>query len=874
MKKYTVRFDRPAEDSIFGWKNESLPISNSYTGVCIFGGTDYERLQITEPSLWTANCGYIERRFCSGQETFGDLFIDFHHTGEVENYSRSLCLNTAVASVKYTCGGCFYEREYFSSYKAKITAVRLSASGEGNLSFTCRPEIANLRERLTEGNCPENSGKSGKASASGDTITLSGHSQYYGIDFEAQFRVVIDGKGELVSDDKTITVKNANSAYIYFTVGTNYIMDSRAFIAPRLEKLAGNPHPHEKLLEIMENASKRSYDDLKTEHISDHSEYFSNCELDIGGDDDTRDTPTLIQSYRDGSFEPYLEELFFQMGRYMMIATSREGTLPSGVQGKWNAYKIVPWTCGYWYNINQQMNYWFVFSLGLGKLYNAYADFNKVRYEKAKLNGDAYIRNYCPDKFENGNSGENGWIVGTANSPYEVSGVGKSSHSGPGTGGFTVISDVDRVRYTEDIETVKEVYPVLESLARFYLKCMDKYDGKYLASVSASPEQKHDGQYVRTVGCAFDQQMIQETFDSLLEMYDNYSVVREICNEKVVNEVREKISLLDPVLVGYSGQVKEFREENYYGEIGEWEHRHVSQLVGLYPGNVINDDTPAWLDAAKITLKERGSDKGPGFGVMHRALLWARACDGEMAYKLLNFEISCSIFDNLWGCHYDPMPVDRKDRLANFQIDANFGACALVSEMLLQSHRGILKILPALPSTWKKGSIKHFIARGGFDVSLDWDNGYAQRIEIISTLGATLKLRYYNISKSKISALNSVKIIDKDTVEIATEKGEKIVFFDILSFETASDVPSLTAVSANGVTTVKWDPSPDENAAYGLWRAFDSAKTYEYLGEINGTEFVDKDREGRQTTYKVVALSPGKEKSRGVTATLSPYHSK
>ena len=412
----------------------------------------------------------------------------------------------------------------------------------------------------------------------------------------------------------------------------------------------------------------------------------------------------------------------------------------------------------------------------------------------------------------------------------------------------------------------------MESLARFYLKCIDNYDGKYLASVSASPEQRdrRSGEHVRTVGCAFDQQMIYETFDSLLEMYGDYACVKETCDEKLISEVKSRIDLLDPVLVGYSGQVKEFREENYYGDIGEREHRHVSQLVGLYPGSVINDDTPAWLDAAKITLKERGSNKGPGFGIMHRALLWARACDGEMAYRLLNFEIATSIFDNLWGCHYDPMPVDRNDSQANFAIDANYGACAVVAEMLVQSHKGILKILPALPSVWKKGSIKHFIARGGFDVSLAWNCGCAESIEIISTLGGKLNVKYCNISKAKINAFSEIKIKDKDTVEIDTSRGEKIVFSDISPYETASDVPSLTAVTASSLTTVKWDPSPEENATYAIWRAFDSSAVYEYLGETENTEFCDRERLGRQTTYKITVKAPEKEQSRGKTLTIPP----
>ncbi len=238
MKKYTLRFDKSAEDSVFGWKNESLPISNSYFGTCIFGGTNYERLQITEPTLWTANSGYIENRFCSGQETFGDLFIKFSHKHKIKNYTRELSLNSAVASVKYTSGGVDFEREYFSSYPSRVTAVRLSASEKGELSFTLRPEIANLRDRLTEGKNPESSGKFGKVYAEGDTLVMSGRGEYYGIDFEARIRVVIDGEGELTVKKSSVSVKNASCAYIYFTVGTNYILSEKTFTAPRLEKLS------------------------------------------------------------------------------------------------------------------------------------------------------------------------------------------------------------------------------------------------------------------------------------------------------------------------------------------------------------------------------------------------------------------------------------------------------------------------------------------------------------------------------------------------------------------------------------------------------------------------------------------------------------
>lgn len=869
MKNYTLRFDKSAEDSIFGWKNESIPISNSYFGTCIFGGTSYERLQITEPTLWTANCGYIENRFCSGQEPFGEVFIKFDHKCKIKNYVRSLSLSSATASVKYTSGGVDFEREYFSSYPSGVMACRFSASEKGKLNFTLRPEIANLRERLTDGKNPENSGKFGKVYADGEDLVMSGRGEYYGIDFEARMRVVIDGDGELTVKKSSVSVKNASRAYLYFTVATNYRLSDKTFLSPRLEKLSGNPHPHEKVVRIIENAVKKGYEKLKKEHISDYFKYFSSFSFDLGGKADNRTTPALLESYRSGKKEPYLEELFVQMGRYMMIVTSRKGTLPSGMQGKWNAYKIPPWTCGYWYNINQQMNYWFVFSLGLGDLYEAYADFNAARYEKAKINGSTYIKDFYPERFEEGN-GKNGWLVGTANSAFEVSGVGKNSHSGPGTSGFTVISDVDKVRYTHSENEARDVYKKVECLSRFYLKCLDNYGGKYLTGVSASPEQRdrETRSYIRTVGCAFDQQMIYETFSSLLEMYESYPALKEECDERVIFGVKEKIDLLDPVIIGASGQVKEFREENYYGDLGEWEHRHVSQLVGLYPGNVINEETPTWLDAARVTLKKRGSRKGPGFGIIHRALLWARAFEGDMSYRLLNLEISTSVFDNLWGCHYDPMPVDRKDDKANFAIDANYGACALISEMLVQSQMGTVKILPALPSAWKKGNIKHLIARGGFDISLSWKNGRATKIEIISTLGGTLKLKYSNISKAKFVCENNVKILDNDTVIIETGVSERILISNVPSFETALDTHSVTAVLSRDKTLIKWEKSPEKDATYEILRAFDSDPNYTFVMQTDSLNFEDKDRCGRQATYKIITRAYGKEPSKGITVTV------
>lgn len=777
MKEYLVRFSTPAEDSIHGWKNSSLPLGNGYMGVNVFGGIHQERLQLTEPTLVTGGTGWIENRYHAGQESFGDLFFDFPTLGEVEQYERTLCLNQAIARTTFVHRGITFAREYFTSYPDRVGVVHLTADKKGQITTRISSKIAFLREHLPVEPIPPCTAKSGATVASEDTLTTSGVSEYFGILFEGQFYVCNEG-GVRYSDGNTIFVEGADSVTVLYTLGTNYRLDEKTFLLPREEKLRGNPSAHEELSSRLTKAKQFTYEQLKARHIADHNELFARTSLDLGGVDDGRTTHEWIVDYRDGKVVPYLEEIFFEMGRYMSIATSREGTLPPGLQGKWNAYEIAPWTAGYWYNVNQQMNYWHIFSTDLAELYPPYLAFNLARLRSAERTGDAYIRELHPTRYEEG-QGKNGWIVGTGNSAYTVGAPAKVSHSGPGTGGFTVISDIDYYRFTRSQDALRTVYPILESLGRFYDKCLEPYGEEYLIPYSASPEIHVDKKPYVTVGCAFDQQMVYETLSSLIEMYETFGKTMEGADHALIERLYHKVEHLSPVLIGASGQVKEFREENYYGEFGDPKHRHISQLVGLYPGTVINESTPEWLEGAKKTLHFRGLDTGCGWSFAHKLGMWARVGDGDTAYTLYQGMIKLHLFDNLWNSH-DAIREESFERCV-FQAEANFGATAGVAEMLLCSSGKYICPLFALPTLWQNGSFEGLIARGNFAFSVEWTDGTLTKMTVLSRSGEPLRIRYPDLASFRLTHNRTpITVPDRfptsDTFECPTSTGDVFTF--------------------------------------------------------------------------------------------------
>ena len=740
MKNYELRYNAPApfgNENLFqydhknphnipddGWEKWSLPIGNGYMGVNIFGRTVTERLQITENSLSNPYCG------TGGLNNFCELYIDFNHDN-VSEYERGLNLNKAISYVSYIYNGVKYKREYFTSYPDKVFVTHLTSDKKGSLSFTVRPEIPFIKPYLfKEG---DGMGKTGEVKVNDNLITFFGEMEFYKILFEGQVLVKIKG-GEYKQSGNTIEVTNADEALIITAVGTNYKLCREVFTQkdPKL-KLKGFDAPHEKVSKIIEDASKFTYSELKERHIADYSPIFERASIDLGGTDNQKTTDTLLSEYKNDKKDKYLEELYFQYGRYLLIASSRPKTYPSNLQGTWNKYDSSPWSSGYWHNINVQMNYWPAFNTNLIDMFEIYSDYFNAYLPLAEDLASDYVSRFFPENHEDG-QGADGWIIGTGAWLYTIFGMDEPfhGHSGPGTGAFTSKLFTDYYEFTDDKNILKNItYPALLSMSRFLSKVLIKQDGKYLAKYSASPEQEHNGSHYYTVGCAFDQQMIYENYNDTLKAAE---ILND--NDKLLDEIKKEIDHLDPVIIGKSGQIKEFREEEYYGDIGQYHHRHISQLIGLCPGTLINRNNPEWIKAAEFTLNERG-DESTGWSTAHKINAWARVKKGNRAYDLLNMILTRCTLNNLWDTH------------PPFQIDGNFGATAGIAEMLMQSHEGYIHLLPALPDNWSTGSFHGLTARGAFEVSLKWKDKIISQIEILSKTGHDCKIYVGNAYSSE-----------------------------------------------------------------------------------------------------------------------------
>ena len=802
--RLVLRYDHPAPDSIEGWEQWSLPIGCGYLGANIFGRGDRERIQITENSL--AN------PYKEGLNNFAELYIDFGHD-EVTDYQRELCLDDATTRVGYCHRGIHYERELFASYPDRVLAMRLTADRPGSVTFTLRPEIPYLKDYGTTPG--DGRGKSGSVHANGDTLTLNCHMDFFAVDCEGQLKVITSG-GSSNHDADSIHVANADSVLLLFAVASNYRLEPRVFLEhdPK-QKLAPYPHPHDAVTAIMKAATAKSYEELRDRHCRDYQQLFSRVTIDLGGRDDGRCTDALLAAYRAGEAIPWLEQLYFHYGRYLLICSSRPGTLPTNLQGIWNVHDQSPWSAGYWHNINVQMNYWPVFNTNLAELFQSYVDYNEAFRPQARHGADDYIGKHNPTALAP--AGENGWTVGTGCWPYITSAPG--GHSGPGTGGLTTKLFWDYYDFTRDEQILRlHSFPAVADMARFLCKVLKPVDDLLLSDPSASPEQRHDGAYWQSVGCAFDQQMIWENHHDTIQAAAALDV-----KDPIVDTARAQLPKLDPVQVGESGQIKEYREEKYYGEIGEYQHRHISQLVGLYPGTLICADTPAWLDAARVSLRERG-DKSTGWAMAHRLNAWARCKDGERAYTLLQTLLRQGTLPNLWDTH------------PPFQIDGNFGGCAGIAEMLMQSHEKAIALLPACPAAWTaKGQFRGLVARGNFVVDAEWQNNALRSVDIRARAGGPCRITAPGIAQAKLvdEQGQAVTTISDalDSVSFTCAVNAHYHFSDFPAYRPGNAVVAFTARALPDATAVEftWQGPAAAGGSYRLYQALGSAPQYTLL---------------------------------------------
>ena len=728
------------------WEKWSYPLGNGTLGANVFGRTDVERIQLTEKTV--ANGGAYDR---GGLTSAGELFLDFGHAS-VDDYRRALVLNDAVHHVSYVAGGTRYAREYFLSYPDDVLVIRLTADQPDALSFSVRGEIPYLEAKETLNS------KTGTVTAADDTLTLAGTIDFFHLNFEIQAKVLPEG-GELLVEGDSLRVEGADAVTLLVGLDTNYVLRQELFLRKPKDKLDPEFYPHELVETKVEAASELDYETLKARHLLDHRELFNRVSVNLNAEVSPLPTHALLKAYQAGEQDSYLEELLFQYGRYLIIASSRSTTLPANLQGAWSQYEATPWTGGYWHNINVQMNYWGAKTTDLAETFEAYIRYFQAYLPKAIEYAQEYMQERRPEAFSDLPE-ENGWTFGNGSNAYVLPAA--ASHSGPGTQAFITIMLMEYYNFTQDEDFLREVaYPAMRMLSRFYSKSLiESEGGLLLVEDSASPEIKDPwphpipgGTHYRTVGCTYDQSLVWQNHTDLLRAAE----ILGIEDDPFLEKVRRQIPRLDPIQIGASGQIKEFREETFYGEIGDPNHRHISQLVGLYPGDLINSSHPDWMAAASKTLDLRGND-ATGWAMAHRMNARARLKEAEEAHTVFRKFITEKTLPNLWTVH------------PPFQIDGSLGVMAGVAEMLLQSHEGVIEPLPALPAAWARGCFKGLVARGNFKVSAEWERRRLVDLSVRSRSGKKCRLKAPGIAGKSVLDENG------QTVAFEAEGPDQITF--------------------------------------------------------------------------------------------------
>lgn len=917
-----------------GWERWSFPLGNGFMGANVFGRTDSERIQVTEKTLCNPHAS--SALTYGGLNSFSDTYIDFGHDfSSVNNYERKLSLDNAVATVNYDYNGASFSREYFTSHKDNVMVIKLSSSNK-NLNFTLRPTIPYLQDFALEGGLVSGKRnydvtKHGKVVSSVDknigNIHLYGKMGYFGIDFDAQYRVFSDGEiktgtwtntysketyaegFDFVSESTvdefesgvrnetnqtltvtngTIEVSNAKNAYIVVGLNTNYDQtnyngtNQQIFLetddSKKMSRSSVNAERFalSKVEDVIYNyftdySLEEGYEKLRISHVNDYKSLFDRVKLELPYDqgDLEKTTDELLNDYKNGSFEvsnggTYLETLYYQFGRYLAIASSREDSLPSNLQGTWNKYNYSPWGAGYWHNINEQMNYWMAFSSNLSETFEAYANFFNTWLASSRKQTDAMIKSSSIYK-QNYDEGNCGWSVATSVTPFKVDVYSSDS---PGNVGFTTQLFWEYYEYTQDINVLKNiVYPSLYEGANFITKVMgyDEESDTYLALYSDSPEQYKNGEWYYTKGTTYAQTFAYLNNYHLLEAAKILG--KNIQSDKLLTLVNNQINKYDPINIGNSGQVKEFREEENYGDIGEYNHRHISQLVGLFPGELINSNTEAWLDGARYSLTERG-DESTGWGVAHRLNLWARLKDGNRSYELLNQLIGENTATNLWDLH------------TPFQIDGNFGGTSGIDEMLLQSHEGYINPLSSIPDKWQKGVYTGLCAKGNFEVSSDFENGGLKLLNIKSKSGRDCVISYPNIAttvvKDSKGNVVSTNATGNDLISFATKAGETYIIssFNFVKSEKMIGTLDVSHSSRNSYE-LSWSCVNENVNFFNIYVAYDNEQNYSLIGSTESNEFVfnpTNDILYKRKTFKVVPVFSSGREGVGLLAYVNPIN--
>lgn len=745
-----IYFDHPGDFGL--WEQTCLPIGNGYMGASMFGGIKTERIVLNEKTFWAG--GPCESRpdyyggnhrdrykyvkqvqellsagknkqaeellpMLTGDGDFGsylllcDAVLDFElPEGDVSGYKRAIDLDKSLYSCEFTAGGVNFRREAFASYPARIIAFRFASSEPGKLSFTLSLDKTH----------------SSDISADGNTLIYSGAAEDNGMRFDARFRVISDG--EVIPGNGTLAVRDASEAIVYFSAATDYEMKYPAY--------RSGTDPATITVPLLQTAERLGWEALYDEHFADYNALFGRVSLDLG---EEKELPAdkLLEAYRAGDRAAMnrLETLYFSYGRYLLISSSREGSLPANLQGVWNESNTPPWCCDYHINVNLQMNYWGAYNTNLAETVPPLTDFLNSLREPGRVTAKEYYG--IESTTENP---ENGWTAHTQCSPFGWTAPGWEFYWGWSTAAVAwLMQNIwEHYEFTGNKEYLRDkIYPIMRESVKFYVQWLiyDEKQDRMVSSPTYSPEHGP-----ATVGNTYEQSLIEQLFIDFLKASAELNTDPELAGK-----VKEILPMLKPYHVGKTGLLREWFEEdepNFDSSKVQKNHRHISHLMGLYPGKQINSSRPELMKAAIATMNDRG-DESTGWARAYKINLWARTGDGNRTYKLLRGLLESCTFQNLWDFH------------PPFQIDGNFGVSAGIAEMLIQSHEGVIKVLPALPDDWQNGSFNGLCARGGFVLDAEWKNGLVTSIKITSKLGGKCTVLVPNGNGSSVERIFELK---------------------------------------------------------------------------------------------------------------------